>query len=160
MTAIAVTGHLNLTEPTVPLVRAELRRLLAGHGPGPLTGLSCLAPGADTLFAEEVLAAGGRLVAVLPSTRYRQSFAAGPRADLDRLLAAAAEVLVLPRPAPDDAAYQAANAELLRRADLVVAVWDGRPGNGRGGTADMVAAAGRAGVPVQVVWPAGAARAA
>jgi hypothetical protein len=136
MTAIAVTGHLNLTEPTVPLVRAELRRLLSGHRPGTLTGLSCLAPGADTLFAEEVLAAGGRL------------------------LAAAAEVLVLPRPVPDDAAYQAANAELLRRADLLVAVWDGGPGNGRGGTADMVAAAGRAGVPVEVVWPAGAARAA
>ncbi|MFD9127910.1 hypothetical protein [Kitasatospora sp. NPDC059571] len=159
MTAIAVTGHLNLTGETVPLVRAELRRLLAERGAGPLTGLSCLAPGADTLFADEVLAAGGRLVAVLPSMGYRRAFAAGQLADLDRLLAAAAEVVIIPRPEPDDLAYQQANAELLRRADLLVAVWDGLPGSGPGGTADAVAAARRSGVPVLAVWPTGAARA-
>ncbi|MCU7825510.1 hypothetical protein [Kitasatospora sp. DSM 101779] len=159
MTAIAVTGHLDLSERTVPLVREELRALLAAHRPTRLTGLSCLAPGADSLFAEEVLAAGGRLVAVLPSPRYRRWLAEPDRPRFDRLLAAAAGAVVLPYREQSDTAYQAANAELLRRADLVVAVWDGRPGRGLGGTADMVATARRAGVPVRVVWPNGSARA-
>ncbi|GAA1077770.1 MULTISPECIES: hypothetical protein [Kitasatospora] len=160
MTAIAVTGHLDLSERTVPLVRDELRALLAAHRPAGLIGLSCLAPGADSLFAEEVLAAGGRLVAVLPSPRYRRWLAEPDRAAFDRLLAAAAAAVVLPYREQSDTAYQAANAELLRRADLVVAVWDGRPGRGLGGTADMVATARQAGVPVRVVWPDGSARAA
>ncbi|WP_431683867.1 hypothetical protein [Kitasatospora sp. KL5] len=159
MTAIAVTGHLDLSAETVPLVRAELRALLADHPPSGLTGLSCLAPGADSLFAEAVLAAGGRLVAVLPSPHYRRWLAEPDRPAFDRLLAAAAEAVALPYREQSDAAYQAANAELLRRADLVVAVWDGLPGLGLGGTADMVATARRAGVPVLVVWPNGAARA-
>ncbi|WP_030262142.1 hypothetical protein [Streptomyces sp. NRRL B-24484] len=158
MTAIAVTGHLDLSDRTVPLVREELRALLAPHRAAGLTGLSCLAPGADSLFAEEVLAAGGRLVAVLPSARYRRWLAEPDRPRYDRLLGRAAEVVVLPHREQSDAAYQAANAELLRRADLVVAVWDGRPGRGLGGTADMVATARRAGVPVRVVWPDGSAR--
>lgn len=158
MTAIAVTGHLDLAEGTVPLVRAALRALLARYRPEDLTGLSCLAPGADSLFAEAVLTAGGRLVAVLPCARYGESLTGPQRPLFDRLAAAAAETVTLPRPVPDDAAYRAANAELLLRADLLVAVWDGREGRGPGGTADMVAEARRAGVPVEVVWPAGAAR--
>ncbi|PBC71732.1 hypothetical protein BX265_6345 [Streptomyces sp. TLI_235] len=158
MTAIAVTGHLDLSEETVRLVREELRALLAAHRPADLTGVSCLAPGADSLFAEAVLAAGGRLVAVLPSPRYRRWLPEPDRPPFDRLLAAAAETVVLPHREQSAAAYQAANAELLRRADLVVAVWDGRPGRGLGGTADMVGTARRAGVPVRVVWPNGSAR--
>ncbi|WP_405013973.1 hypothetical protein [Kitasatospora sp. NBC_01539] len=159
MTAIAVTGHLDLTEETLPLVRAALRALLAPHRRDGLTGLSCLAPGADTLFAEAVLAAGGRLVAVLPSARYPWRLTEPQRADFERLAAAADETVTLAYPEPGPVAYRAANAELLRRADLLVAVWDGCEGRGPGGTADMVAVARRAGVPVEVVWPDGAARA-
>ncbi|MEU9129626.1 hypothetical protein AB0D08_16220 [Kitasatospora sp. NPDC048540] len=158
MTVIAVTGHLHLTDPTVHLVRAALGRLLAGHPAAALTGVSCLAPGADALFADAVLAAGGALVAVIPSPAYRDTVDAGYTAEFDRLRHAAAEVLVLPFDTPDADAYEAANTELLRRADLLVAVWDGLPGNGRGGTAHMVAAARRAGIPVEVVWPEGAGR--
>ncbi|WP_371496132.1 hypothetical protein OG871_10235 [Kitasatospora sp. NBC_00374] len=158
MTVIAVTGHLDLSGPTVRLVRTALRRLLAHHPAAGLTGVSCLARGADALFAEAVLEAGGRLVAVIPSPAYRASVGEDYAPEFDRLREAAAEVVVLPFAVPGAAAYEAANAELLCRAELLVAVWDGLPGNGRGGTAHMVAAARRAGVPVEVVWPAGSQR--
>jgi hypothetical protein len=164
-TAVAVTGHMDLTAATTELVREALRKALADQAEhtARLVGISCLAPGADTLFAEAVLAAGGDLVAVLPAADYRRVLAGSGRgrfavARFDRLLSLAAEVVVMPFDSATEAAYEAANAELLKRAELLVAVWDGvRNGRG-GGTAHMVAAALEAGLPVQIVWPATAAR--
>lgn len=163
MTRIAVTGHLNLTEDSVEPLRAALRALLRQHagGEGGLTGLSCLARGADTLFAEEVLAAGGRLVAVIPSQDYREAQVKPDDAPVfDRLLAAASEVLVLPYENAGPVAYSAANDRLLQCAERLVAIWDGHPPSAgtRGGTADAVRSARAAGVAVDVVWPLGAAR--
>ena len=160
MTTIAVTGHMNLTEETVPLVRAALRESLAGWDANDLVGVSCIAAGGDSLFAEAVLEAGGRLVVVLPSRDYRERKVKPADAPLfDRLLAQAHERVTMPFETADRQAYEAANKELLRRADRLVAVWDGAPPGGKGGgTADVVAEARAAGLPVDVVWPEGAAR--
>ncbi|WEH16550.1 hypothetical protein [Streptomyces sp. VNUA24] len=161
MTTIAVTGHLDLTDGTVPLVRAALDTLLRPYAvDGRLVGVSCVAKGADTLFAEAVLALGGRLVVVTPSRDYRRNTVEAEHgASYDRLVGAAAEVVALPYETAGRQAYEAANAVLVARADRLVAVWDGAPptGNG-GGTADAVLDARAAGVPVDVVWPDGAAR--
>ncbi|GGW13938.1 hypothetical protein GCM10018980_14740 [Streptomyces capoamus] len=162
MPTIATTGHMDLTAASVEPVRSALRQVLAdeaGGGSG-LVGISCLAPGADTLFAEAVLEAGGDLVVVLPSRDYREA-QVGPEhaAAFDRLVKAASEVVVMPFATADRRAYEAANAELVQRADALVAVWDGTPPSGRGGgTADAVLKARGAGVPVHVVWPEGASR--
>ncbi|CAM5400619.1 hypothetical protein [Streptomyces fumanus] len=161
MTTIAVTGHMDLTEDTVPLVRAALDDLLKPYADGgDLVGVSCIAKGADSLFSEAVLAAGGRLTVVVPSRDYRRTKVKPDHAALfDRLAEAADEVLVLPNDTADRHAYEAANAVLLQRADRLVAVWDGKPPSGKGGgTADTVLEAQAAGFPVDVVWPTGAAR--
>ena len=159
MTTLAITGHMDLTDTTVPLVRAALDELLAEEASVSLTGVSCLARGADSVFAEAVLAAGGRLVAVIPSQDYRQVKVKPDHAALfDRLAAAAAEVVVLDHATAGRDAYQDANQVLLARADRLVAVWDGAPPGGKGGTADTVTLAREAGLPVDVVWPDGAAR--
>ncbi|MFM9612092.1 hypothetical protein [Streptomyces niveiscabiei] len=159
MTTIAVTGHMDLTEGSVPLVREALGELLAGYA-GDLVGVSCIAEGADALFAEAVLAVGGRLVVVLPSRDYRAEKVKADHADLfDRLLEAADEVVVMPYETADRHAYEAANAVLVQRAERFVAVWDGvSPVGKKGGTADAVRAARAAGVAVDVVWPEGVAR--
>lgn len=47
---------------------------------------------------------------------------------------------------------------LVGMADRLLAVWDGKPARGFGGTADVVAYARRVGVPVDVIWPEGAVR--
>ncbi|AKN70913.1 hypothetical protein QR97_14805 [Streptomyces sp. PBH53] len=161
MTTIAVTGHMDLTEDTVPLVRTALEDLLKQYADdGGLVGVSCIAKGADSLFAEAVLAAGGRLTVVLPSRDYRQNKVKPDHAALfDHLVEAADEVLVLSNDSADRQAYEAANAVLLERADRLVAVWNGAPPSGKGGgTADTVLEARAAGIPVHVVWPDGAAR--
>ncbi|BDM72078.1 hypothetical protein HEK616_55650 [Streptomyces nigrescens] len=160
MTTIAVTGHMDLSEGTVPLVREAVRGLLREYGRGELVGVSCLARGADTVFAEAVVEAGGRLVAVVPSLDYREAKVTADHAAAFDRLAAAAEVVTMPYDVADRQAYEAANAELLKRAERLVAVWDGTPPSGKGGgTADAVEQARALGLPVDVVWPEGAERA-
>ncbi|MDT0548016.1 MULTISPECIES: hypothetical protein [Streptomyces] len=160
MTTIAVTGHMDLTEDSVPLVRKELDRILAAYEPSDLVGVSCIARGSDSVFADAVLAVGGRLVVVVPSRDYREAKVKPDHAaTFDRLRDAADEVLVMPHATANRAAYEAANAVLLERADRLVAVWNGQPPTGKGGgTADVVYEARDAGLPVDVVWPDGASR--
>ncbi|WP_406401656.1 hypothetical protein [Streptomyces uncialis] len=159
MTTIAVTGHMDLTDASVPLVRAALAETLAPHTDG-LVGVSCIAKGSDSLFAEAVLEAGGRLVVVIPSRDYRERKVRPDHAEtFDRLVKAADEVVVLPHETANRQAYEAANSVLLERADRLVAVWNGEPPTGKGGgTADTVLEARTAGVPVDRIWPDGAAR--
>ncbi|MFH8899593.1 hypothetical protein ACH4HG_24810 [Streptomyces coeruleorubidus] len=161
MTTLAVTGHMDLTEDSVPLVRTALDDLLERRAVADeLVGVSCIAKGADSLFAEAVLAFGGRLVVVIPSRDYRRiNVEAGHARLFDRLVEAADEVLALSYETAGRQAYDAANAVLLARADRLVAVWNGEPPSGRGGgTADAVLGAREAGIPVDVVWPDGASR--
>ncbi|MFE6690378.1 hypothetical protein ACFVFQ_28410 [Streptomyces sp. NPDC057743] len=159
MTTIAVTGHMDLTPSTVPLVRGAMQELLRAYTEEELVGITCLARGADTLFAEAVVEAGGRLVVILPSRDYRRGKVKPDHAPTFDRLAADADVVAMPYDIANRQAYEAANGELLERADRLVAVWDGTPPSGKGGgTADTVEQARSAGLPVDVVWPVGAAR--
>ncbi len=159
MTRIAVTGHMNLTPATRTLVDAALRDLLADEQGAGLIGISCLAKGADQLFARVVLDLGGQLIVVLPSPNYReQKVKPDNRALFDDLLAKASEVRVMPLAESNRQAYEAANNTLLNMADRLVAVWDGQPSKDQGGTGAAVEQARRLGKPALVVWPEGAAR--
>lgn len=155
MPRIGITGHTNLTPPTELLVAAAVRSALAAQAP--LSGVTCLANGADQIFANAVLDLGGTLDVVLPSADYRQL----PSLDVtkfDALLDRAATVHTMPFPRSGPAAYMAASEHMLARIDSLLAVWDGQPSTGYGGTADVVHAARHRGLPVTVVWPPGAAR--
>jgi hypothetical protein len=55
-------------------------------------------------------------------------------------------------------AYMAASEHVLSTVDSMIAVWDGGPSGGHGGTADVVEAARKQELDVTVVWPNGAAR--
>lgn len=156
---IGITGHTNLTPATSVLVREVLDVELAGYDAG-LTGLSCLARGADQLFARAVLDAGGSLEVVLPAADYRaRKVKPDNAADFEELLGKAAEVHTMPFAESNRDAYMAASEHVLSSVDKMLAVWDGQPAGGHGGTGDVVHAARGRGIPLTVVWPAGAARA-
>ena len=55
-------------------------------------------------------------------------------------------------------AYLAASEHVLATVDRMVAVWDGQPSDGRGGTGDIVATARERGLPITVIWPHGSNR--
>ncbi|MFE3458242.1 hypothetical protein ACFXKD_11900 [Nocardiopsis aegyptia] len=159
MTRIGITGHSNLSADSVPIVRRALADALAPYADGGLVGLSCLARGADQLFAEMVLEAGGSLEVVLPSVDYREAKVKPENLErFDGLLMRSALVRYMPYRTAGRAAYEAANEAVLGGTDLLFAVWDGQPSGGSGGTGDAVAAARSRGVPVEVLWPVGARR--
>jgi hypothetical protein len=157
MTRVGVTGHRDLPEPTCRLVSAAIAAALARFAS--IEGISSLAEGADQIFAEQVVKAGGALTAVVPSAHYGRSFqTVAGGAIYRRLRALATEVIELPFSVPSEEAYWAAGQRVVGLAEVLLAVWDGTPSRGIGGTADVVAFAGERGVPTTVLWPPGSRR--
>ncbi|MBY0360681.1 MAG: hypothetical protein K2X45_02140 [Phreatobacter sp.] len=132
--------------------------------------ITSLAAGTDQLGAESFLsaeAADRQLEVILPFDRVKCSRLAVQDGGqpLDGFLQKARAVLELsdfvPKDLTDDQLagdaeerrqrelrYVAAADILLRQADLLIAVWDGLPGRGPGGTAPTIALALREGLPV------------
>jgi hypothetical protein len=153
---IAVTGHMNITADTEELVYRDIAERLRRQSD--VVGVSCIARGADTVFARAVLDRGGQLEVLLPSVGYREQKVKPDHLPVfDELLERAGKVTVMPFEAAGRDAYEAANNALLDSCDVLYAVWDGRVGE-RGGTATVVEEATERGVPVEVIWPDGAAR--
>ena len=159
MTRIGITGHTNLSADSAELVRKALVDALEDYNDDDLIGVSCLARGADQLFAEEVLAAGGTLEVVLPSADYREAKVRPEnREGFDGLLVRAHMVRYMRHLTAGRRAYEDANEAVLGGVDMLFAVWDGQPSGGGGGTADAVRVATERGLPVNVIWPEGASR--
>jgi hypothetical protein len=158
MTRIAVTGHRNLTPEVAAAVDDAIRAQLASYGRADLVGISCLAQGADQIFARAVLDRGGQLEVVVPAAGYRDAMSAPERAGFDELVARARAVHRLAHATPTAQAHMDASVAAIARADRLFAVWDGRPARSYGGTADVVDHAHAVGVTVTVIWPVGAER--
>jgi hypothetical protein len=156
---IGVTGHRHLTPETVELVTHAFEECVARHAADrDLVGISCLAEGADQLFARVVLEHGGALDAVIPAEDYRAKMTEVVRREFDMYLRRARRVTKLPYAESKGPAYMAASLVLVERSDLVVAVWDGERSASFSGTGDVVDYARQVGIPVEVIWPAGARR--
>jgi hypothetical protein len=123
-----------------------------------LTGVSCIADGADALFADEVLSHGGLLEVVIPAAQYREHLPESHYATYDRLLSAATVRHPLNFDESTPEAHMAASELMLGLIDRLIAVWDEQPARSFGGTADVVASARKMGLPVEVIWPVGARR--
>jgi len=132
--------------------------------PPVVTLISSLAEGADRIAARAALEAGFALDVVLPCPApiYAQTFVDdASRADFASLSARARATLILPlagdSAAPLDArlpaTFEAAGLTTLALSDILVAVWDGKPAEGRGGTGQIVEEAARRGAAIIVVDP-------
>src|SRR5262249_32632293 len=139
-------------------VREAISDQLGRDDDGDMTGLSCLADGADQIFARAVLDAGARLEVIVPATAYRDGLPEQARGEYDSLLAVATGITRLDFTESTSEAHMAASQAMLAAADRLYAVWDGKPARGYGGTADVVAEAKNRGIPVTIIWPPGATR--
>jgi hypothetical protein len=152
---IAITGHRDLDEPTTVTVDAAIRALLR-EAPGPtIVGISCLAAGADQIFARAVLDLGGRLEVIIPSAGYEATLEG---TGFEELKGRAVSTRTLAHPAPGPGPFLDAGLQMLDRADRLFAVWDGHRARGVGGTAEIVEHARRRHMPVSIIWPHGATR--
>lgn len=155
---VGITGHRGLNTEVERQVRELLTAALKVYPATDLVGVSSIADGPDTWFAELVLQQGGTLEVVVPAEQYRAGLPEWHHDAYDDLLGKAADVHRTGLTESDSAAHMAGSEVLVGLVDELLAVWDGRPARGYGGTADVVAYAERCGVPVRVLWPAGATR--
>lgn len=136
---VGITGHQRLDNPNDwGWVEQQINDVL-DHLPGPLVGITSLAIGADQLFARSILRREGTLEVIMPFDDYERTFANdSARFEYNRLLRDASKLDVLKRTGSDEEAYLAAGRLVVDRSDLIIAVWNGRPAAGLGGTADVV----------------------
>ena len=158
---VGVTGHRAdvLPEGSVPVLRERVRDVLqrieesgrvlfeserglfASFAPK-LRFVSPVADGADQIAAEVALELGWELQAILPFERsaYRASLASEAARDrFDDLLARTDCLLELPGD-PDHGldAYVMTGRATVAHCDILIAIWDGLPPRGRGGTGEVV----------------------
>jgi hypothetical protein len=157
VTRIGVTGHQEIPVDAVDYVVDNVRALLDTCAP-PLCAVTALAAGADQLVAREVLRDGGSLHVVVPSAEYESTLSGDDLRVYEFLIAQAEEVTPLDFPEPSEQAYWAAGKTVVEHCDLLVAIWDGQPARGLGGTGDVVAYARQLGKDIHIVWPQGATR--
>jgi len=115
--------------------------------------ISSLAEGADRLVAREVLTNHYSVLEVpmpLPKGEYVSDFTSTEsKHAFESLLRRATTVVPAPRVQSREQGYAAAGQYVLERCDVLIALWDGKPARGPGGTATIVERA-RSSVPV--IW--------
>ena len=159
---IGLVGHrrnnLSVTEllELPDRLRALFAEIALAAGPAPVALLTGMADGTD-LIGAGVRPPAWSLVAVLtePPAVLARRMDSVDAAELLRLCAESSTILELLRGPLDD--YDRQADIIVSRAELVVAVWDGERGRGRGGTADSISRAQALGRPVVVLPSAGGA---
>jgi hypothetical protein len=152
---VGVTAHRNLVESEIPGLEESIRALFEGlrsdYPDLPLCLMSPLAEGGDQLAARVALSLDIPLIAVLPMAQaeYEKDFGAGAALDSFRsLLGRAGQIIELPTSRENRLAGDAVRARQLQYAQIgvfisehsqvLLAIWDGKPGEEVGGTGQVV----------------------
>jgi hypothetical protein len=155
---VGLTGHRHLRNPEkMSKVIETLLDSLRAEVPGQLVGYSSAAIGADTLFAEACLSSGLPWMALLPQSEhdFKNDFGESDWEKTSSLLRRAARVQSLSwaRETDRNLAYLECGLLIVEEADVMIAVWDGKPSRGVGGTADVVANARNLNKPLILIHP-------
>jgi hypothetical protein len=156
---IGVTGHRSLEGESrlseeIGKVIEAIRKMLPPmkHTPLVLTVLSPLAEGADRLVAREVSKQpGARLEVVLPMKKeeYLKDFQGeNSRNEFEEWLSRAQMVKELPGRPTRNEAYDQVGRYVVDHCDVLLALWNGQPAAGQGGTAEVVEYARRKKCPL------------
>jgi hypothetical protein len=145
----------NIKEEVTRLAVCPAAQAVYGDAPETrLVSLSPLAEGSDRVLAKAALEQGFTLICPLPFARseYEKDFQSNESKNEFRTLLTRAEPSVLEldgeRGEAQDRSYEAVGRYVVRNCDILVAIWDGKPGHGLGGTADIVRFAVNHGPPV------------
>lgn len=153
---VGLTAHRDLVPSEEPRLRSQVRafflQLKARFPDLPLRLISALAEGGDQLAAEEALALGIELMVPLPlpQNEYERDFHDAGSLARFRALLAHARVRTLPLAPGNDIAVVRERGEARNRqyaqlgmfvsshCQVLLALWDGRPHDAIGGTAQVV----------------------
>lgn len=139
---------------TVGLTHAidECMARIAAAFPLPLILISPLAEGADQLVVRRAFEIGYRQLIVpmpFPKEDYLRTFeSADAKAEFEHLANVAEDVVIIDQAKSEMDGYRAVGNWVLDHADVLVAVWDGRPPRGEAGTGAIVEAARARNLPI------------
>ncbi len=150
MYTVGITGHQAIPDEARDHIVSVLTEVAEAHRGGEV--VSSLAAGADQLFVTIALAHDFALRVLIPSADYESTFDAAGRAGFEELLGRARSVIRLAYAEPSEEAFMAGGVAVVDRCDLLIAVWDGEPSRGLGGTADVVEYARDQGREVRIIW--------
>lgn len=132
-----LTGHQQIGDQhTVQWVKGQLSALLVSEGV--TEGCMSLAVGADQMYAGLLLRRALPYLVVLPCERYEETFSETERGAYRFFLSKARSVVTLGFALPSEEAFYEAGKDVVRRSEMLIAIWDGLAAKGLGGTADIV----------------------
>ena len=151
---VGVTGHRFLRDLPIltEAIQMALDRIAARYPGRPLTLYSPLAAGTDQLAGLAALEKGVEIVAVMPyeQKRYLESIPQPDRDTFSRLAAEAFGTFQLNGDIEGEDKYLALAEFLVKQMDVLIAVWNGQPARGPGGTGEVVERFRQTGKPL--VW--------
>ena len=153
--AIGITGHQKIPRDAMSFIRQGIKDLINEFNNNILC-VSSLAAGADQLFANSVLKAGGKLHVIIPCEDYETTFS--NIIDLktyNKLVGSADIVEKLDFSKPSEDAFLEAGRRVVDSSDMMLAIWDGKKANGKGGTADVVEYSKQKKKKAIILWPTG-----
>lgn len=150
---IGVTGHRFLSEANqliggIEKVCGRITLAFPNHS---WQIISPLAEGADRLVTKILLAHGADLLVPLPLPveTYLEDFRSEQsKQEFNMLLNRAVQVIQLPTASTRNDAYYAAGIYVLEHSDFLIALWDGKKAQGKGGTGEIVDIARQKGIPL------------
>ncbi|MGA1981845.1 MAG: hypothetical protein ABSG84_05175 [Acidobacteriaceae bacterium] len=149
--AVGFTGHRKL--PDEASSRQQIRDFLAlqkeSHR-GVVYGVSSAAAGGDQLFAESCLELDIPLRILLPrpAEQFRTDFDDASWLRTTRIMESAISVEVTGRHESRNEQYYDCGIQTIAESQLLLALWNGLPARGTGGTQEMVAYARKTGHPI------------
>lgn len=156
MSRIGITGHRFLSEiekvnQGIDTGLTKIETTL----PGPLTIVSSLSEGSDQRVVQRALKRWPDCHLIvplpLPAAIYQEQFADQESREVFNQLFPLAEQILPPPEAPNlPEAYRLAGEMMLEMSDVLIAVWDGLPAQGVGGTGEIAMLARERGIPL--VW--------
>ncbi|MEO6244657.1 MAG: DUF4231 domain-containing protein [Opitutaceae bacterium] len=153
---VGFTGHRQLADAAgVAAAIAEVLLELQREAPGEWIAMSSAAAGADLIFVRAALelGLGWEAVLPLPLVDFERDFPSEEWPEVKALLHRAEHLEVAAEPGSREEAYLTGGFEIVNNCDVLLAVWDGLPARGKGGTADVVAYARAMGRPVVILNP-------
>ena len=130
-------GHQNLgDEGTLKWVQEQLTKVVLE-----LTitgGWTSLAAGADQLFAQVLLEHRIPYMVVVPCQSYEKTFSEQELTLYRLFRSKEAKAILLGFDEPSEIAFYEAGKRVVDESELLIAVWDGAPAHGLGGTGDIV----------------------
>lgn len=153
---IGITGHRNLEK--IQLIRKSVQKALSlidemqkeslKDTPYTFNIISPLAEGADRLVAKEVMEwqvldsvdkPSLNVVHPLPKEDYIKDFKdIESKKEFETLLGKAISICTLEKTISREAAYENVGYYVVDNCDILIAIWNGKPASGQGGTGDIV----------------------